>query len=213
MSILKVCKVKLDLSIFSYHAIQQQLNALSWQEIAQANWSEEYPYKPKVSFQIGHDDKHIVLHYAVEEEFIKAQYIRSNEAVWEDSCVEFFLSFDKGETYYNIEFNVLGTGLIGYGPGVKSLRNRLSAAVIETVQTATSVLSADGRKRWNLLMLIPTRIFEAHLQGSLSAVSAQANFYKCGDKLPNPHFLSWKAIDHPTANFHLPAFFGDLIFE
>ena len=213
MSVLKVCKIDVDMSTLSYHAIQQQLGTLSWQDIDQANWSEDYPYKPTVSFQIGHNATHVILHFAVEEEFIKAQYVRPNEAVWEDSCVEFFLSFDQGQTYYNMEFNVLGTGLIGYGPANKALRNRLSADLISSVQTLTTVVNAGGKKNWNLIMLVPISIFKAQLNGGLAQVKASANFYKCGDELPNPHFLSWKAIDHPTPNFHLPAYFGDLIFE
>lgn len=213
MSVLNVCKVDLDLSDFHYHALQEQLSALSWQDIAQANWSEEYPYKPKVQFQIAHDNQHIILHYAVEEDFIKGRYVRPNEAVWEDSCVEFFLSFDGKATYYNIEFNVLGTGLIGYGPADKSLRNRLAAEDILQVQTLSSVINGAGRKQWNIIMLIPIHLFKAQISEKLTGLKAAANFYKCGDELPNPHFLSWKAIDHPTPNFHLPAFFGELIFE
>ena len=41
----------------------------------------------------------------------------------------------------------------------------------------------------------------------------KANFYKCGDKLQTPHFLSWNRIDLPSPNFHRPDFFGTLEFE
>ena len=39
---------------------------------------------------------------------------------------------------------------------------------------------------------------------------AKANFYKCGDKLPVPHFLSWKPINVPAPDFHLPCFLETL---
>lgn len=40
-----------------------------------------------------------------------------------------------------------------------------------------------------------------------------ANFYKCGDKLQTPHFLSWNPINLEKPNFHCPEFFGTLNFE
>ncbi|QBQ41452.1 hypothetical protein E2P86_09910 [Sphingobacterium psychroaquaticum] len=213
MSILHVPQVEVQVHNFDYHALQQQLTGQEWHEIGHVNWPAEYPYKPKVAFQIVHNGSSIVLHYAVEEDYVKAQYIRPNEAVWEDSCVEFFLSLDNKETYYNIEFNVLGTGLIGYGPGVKSERNRLTPQEIEQVSTATSVVQRSGAKKWNMIMVIPALVFNKQGDITLSGLRAFGNFYKCGDELPQPHFISWSPIGHPTPNFHLPAFFGELIFE
>jgi hypothetical protein len=40
-----------------------------------------------------------------------------------------------------------------------------------------------------------------------------ANFYKCGDELPTPHFLSWNPIEWKEPSFHRPEQFGKLIFE
>ena len=40
-----------------------------------------------------------------------------------------------------------------------------------------------------------------------------ANFYKCGDELPTPHFLSWNPIEWAEPSFHRPEQFGKLIFE
>ena len=41
----------------------------------------------------------------------------------------------------------------------------------------------------------------------------KANFYKCGDRLKQQHYLSWNPIDLPRPNFHCPEFFGELTFE
>lgn len=186
------------------------LNEISLNEIDNVCWPDEYPYKPAVSFQIAHTDTSILLHYTVEEEFVKAQFIRPNENVWEDSCVEFFLSLDNKKNYYNFEFNVLGTAVLGYGPGVKSERNRLEATVINTIDTYTEVLNIQGKKVWDIFISIPKAIFG---DVGFSAKTFHANFYKCGDTLPTPHFISWNKIDNPTPNFHLPQFFGDLNFK
>ncbi|MCK4879544.1 MAG: hypothetical protein KAS82_02750 [Bacteroidales bacterium] len=47
---------------------------------------------------------------------------------------------------------------------------------------------------------------------TLSGLDAHANFYKCGDKLKQPHFLSWKPVLCSTPDFHTPRYFGQLSF-
>lgn len=211
MAILEVSKRTIDTQDFDYAGLKQQLHGLPWQPMEQVNWPESYPHKPAVAFQIAYTADAVVLHFAVAEDFVKAQYVRPNEPVFEDSCVEFFISFDGKKTYYNLEFNVLGTGLIGYGPADKKQRNRLTAEQIERVSTATSVVQVDGKKKWNIILLVPLAVFQ--LEGSdLSGRRAHANFYKCGDKLPVPHFISWQPIAFPTPNFHKPEFFGEIQF-
>lgn len=179
-------------------------------KIANCPWKEQYPYQPEVSFKIIHSADFIGLYYNVSEEFVKAQAIRANENVWEDSCVEFFVSLDNKESYYNFEFNVLGTGLIGYGPAVKSERNRLSVEQIDSIEVLTQLTKKQGKKTWEMYLIIPKSIITT---SELSGKTFHANFYKCGDGLPNPHFISWANIDHPSPNFHLPQFFAELEFE
>lgn len=213
MDKLSASRIAVDLDDFDYTTVKNRMYEIPWQDIQQINWPESYPDLPSVRFQIAHDDAHIFLHYRVQEDFVKAQHIRPNEAVYEDSCVEFFISFDSKRHYYNLEFNVLGTGLIGYGPAVKAERKRLSAKTIEQVSTATSVVKIKGNTVWAIILAIPTTIFEHDNIDRLSGIAAHANFYKCGDSLPAPHFVSWSPIDFPKPNFHLPEFFGDVVFE
>lgn len=212
MSILKVGQIgKGELSL-DYATYQEALKDQEWHAIEQVNWPGEFPYKPVVNFQIAHNSSHIVLHYTVEEEYVKAKYIRPNESVWEDSCVEFFISFDNKKQYYNFEFNVLGTGLIGFGTADKDTRVRLEPAVIEQISTLTTVVNKQGAKRWAIVLLIPVTVFENIGLKSFDGIKADANFYKCGDALPTPHFISWSKINHATPNFHLPEYFGPVEF-
>lgn len=182
---------------------------LSWHKIDNSPWAADYPYKPDVQFQIAYDEEHIFLHYDVKEEFVKATYIRPNENVWEDSCVEFFFSLDGKETYYNFEFNTLGTGLIGYGPAIKNERKRLSATEIEKVDAFVQLKKIAGQKEWEIYLIIPKILFG---DVSFEGKTFYANFYKCGDGLPQPHFLAWNTIDLPKPNFHRPDFFGEINF-
>ncbi len=211
MKHLEVSEIDLTHIQQDYHSIAQAMSEISWQGISEASWKEDYPYIPKVRFQIAYSKSHIIIHYDVEEEYVKGQFIRPNENVWEDSCVEFFISLDERKSYYNFEFNVLGTGLIGYGPAVKAKRNRLSTEEILTVDTFSNIRTLNKVKNWQEILVIPVELIGLKL-GELKGKVAYANFYKCGDELPNPHFISWNLIDNPTPNFHLPEFFGEVRF-
>ena len=206
---LTVSKVNDKLEM-DFSGLKNLFQSVERNAIDQCPWSAEFPYKPTVDFAVLHNEDAIILNYQVEEQFVKGQFIRPNENVWEDSCVEFFTSLDNKETYFNFEFNVLGTGLIGYGSSVKSERNRLSAEQIETVNTFTQVNNIAGRKKWEIFLVIPKALLG---ESEFSGKSYHANFYKCGDALPEPHFIAWNAIDNPKPNFHLPQFFGELVFE
>lgn len=201
----------------NYSGLLEIFKGATVHAIAEATWKDEYPDQPEVYFQIVYTSEAIFIHYKVREDYIKAQYIRPNEAVWEDSCVEFFISFDQKVHYYNIEMNPLGTGLVGYGTADKDSRSRLTAEQIQQINTYTEVSSIGGQKLWNTILEIPFTLFTSAgtmvSAESLKGQSVHANFYKCGDGLPAPHFVSWNRIDFPTPNFHLPEFFGEISFE
>lgn len=190
------------------------MGALEAIKLTEVPWAD-FPYCPSVHFKIAHTVVGIVLLYDVKEKHMKSVYRRTNDPVYKDSCVEFFLSFD-GVNYYNLEFNCLGTGLIGYGPAEKSARKRLNVETIEQVKTYSRMSQGtpeNGDKAWQLLLQIPLSVFEAHTIDSLAGRRCTGNFYKCGDDLPEPHYVAWNPINHPTPNFHLPQYFGELVFE
>lgn len=212
MKALLVSKINLSNVELDYSGLSNGLKHLPWNQIDKSPWQNEYPYIPEAKFQIAYDEDAIFIHYDVHEEFVKAEFIRPNENIWEDSCVEFFISFDDRKTYYNFEFNVLGTGLIGYGTSDKTSRNRLTAEEILSVSTFTQVKNLQGDKTWDMILVIPISLFGKKAD-ELGGTTVQANFYKCGDSLPNPHFVAWNDIDFPKPNFHLPAFFGEIKFQ
>lgn len=182
------------------------------QAISVVNW-KAYPYKPAVQFKIAHDEQHIYLSFEVDEQEIKAVCNTDGGSVWEDSCVEFFVAFDDN-AYYNIECNCIGTVLMAYGPD-RTARTPLPQAVLNNIQRFSSLGSnpMQGKGKWTLALIIPKEVFMHHQIETFSALHATGNFYKCGDLLQVPHFLSWNPIDNPTPNFHLPAYFGRLHFE
>ena len=174
---------------------------------------KNFPYKPDVRFSIVHLDNCLLLKYFVEEKAVVAAHGTTHSAVYKDSCVEFFLSFDK-EGYYNLEFNCTGTCLAAFGKG-RDERKSLPAGLVDRIRRQAMIdrECQAGVIRWTLTLVIPLDIFALHNLSSVSGLECRANFYKCGDDLPEPHYLAWSDINTTEPDFHQPLYFGKLHFE
>jgi len=174
-----------------------------------------FTYKPHASFAIAYAANCFFLKFFVIEKAVRAIYRISNEPVSEDSCVEFFISFDSEEEYYNLEFNCIGTCLMGYGK-YKTGRALIPEGPIRHIRRMAIIKSChDGETpliNWELTLVIPSEIFIHHQIHSLKNHHCRANFFKCGDELPERHFLAWKKITASSPDFHLPQFFGSIHF-
>lgn len=180
------------------------------------NWAA-YPYRPEVSFRMAHTGRELLLHYKVKEASVRALATADNGRVWEDACVEFFVSPEGDDCYYNFECNCAAKLLIQGGvwnerrplaePGVLAKVKRWSSLGTEPFAERT------GECSWEVTLVIPACAFFCHSLTSLDGLTMKGNFYKCGDKLQTPHFLSWSPIRLERPMFHCPAFFGTLVFE
>ena len=134
----------------------------------------------------------------MKEASVRAVAGKDNGPVWEDACVEFF-SIPAGDgVYYNMECNCVGRLLIGAGAG-RSNRQHAPQEVLDKVQRWSSLGQEDFEERigdcsWEVALVIPYSAFFMHNITSLDGKAIRANFYKCGDKLQTPHFLSWNPI-------------------
>lgn len=183
--------------------------------INHANWVPARQIR--VSFDIKHRGSSILLKYMVEEPQVRAVNTGYNSSVWEDSCVEFFISLEGDSSYYNFEFNAIGTILGAYGPN-RNQREQIPEETLELIHTKPSlgreiIENREGKIKWELDIVIPVKAFCHHELKDITGTKARANFYKCGDKLKAPHFLSWEAVLCEKPDFHTPAWFGDLVFE
>lgn len=182
--------------------------------ISNQNWVEAPGVQ--VGFSIRHDGSSIYLYYQVEEPQVRAVNTAFNSSVWEDSCVEFFLSLAGENSYYNFEINAIGTVLGAYGKD-RNQREWLPESLLSKVETLPSlgkqaIGTLDESTSWNMKVRIPLEVLHFSAIKDLSGVDGHANFYKCGDKLQDPHFLSWKPVILPDPDFHQPRFFGQLSF-
>lgn len=192
-------------------------NNVVWNEISCVNW-KDYPYQPAVRFRAAHVGEAILLQYEVTEKSVRAVAAEDNGHVWEDACAEFFIQMpgDAPENYYNLECNCGGTLLIGYGKRGDRVHGEEKA--LKSVGRWSSLGKAPfeekmGEITWQLALVVPAEAFFAHQLKGFDGMTARGNFYKCGDCLQTPHFLSWAPIDMPKPCFHCPDFFGTLNFE
>lgn len=197
--------------------ILEKMQAVQQNEIVNVNWPGEYPSKPKVTFKMAHNGTHLFLQYFVEEDEILAKTELDNGPVWTDSCVEFFIAFDNSSYYYNAEFSCIGKALLAHRPG-RDNAIHAEADVMKSIKRYSSLgTETFGKKKgdfkWNLLVVIPVSAYWKSDIKTVSGITARANFYKCGDNLTTPHYLSWNPILTQHADFHTPQFFGEVKFE
>ena len=183
---------------------------IEWNAIACVNWAE-YPYRPEVKFRVAHIGHAMLLHYQVTEASVRAVALADDGRVWEDACVEFFLSPEGNDFYYNFECNCAGKLLL-HGGEAGSERPGASEDVLKSVKRWASLGTEPFEERvgectWEVALVIPTSAIFRHSIDSLNGKVMRANFYKCGDLLQTPHFLSWSPIDLPQPKFHCPEFF------
>lgn len=181
-----------------------------------ANW-DEFPYHPKVAVQIAWNENELFLQYKVAEQSVKAEVTENNGRVWTDSCVEFFLSPEGNDVYYNLEMTCIGTALLGFrkkgDPTVHASDEQM--ATIRRISSLGNTPFPERKQQteWQITMAIPWTVFFGHELTPTKGTKMKGNFYKCGDELSVPHFVSWTKINTPSPSFHNPEFFGGLEFE
>ena len=195
--------------------VSVRLDQLKRYQIEKISWPA-YSYKPTVSFAIAHNDDNILLKYFISEKWIRALYRNTHDPVFRDSCVEFFISFDNNDEYYNLEFNCIGTCMLGFGKG-KGSRKLIAEEVVQNIkrQSVINVTNVGNTTitNWELTLIIPREVFIYHPISTLKNRHCRANLFKCGDELPEPHFLSWQRIESDFPDFHQPEFFGPIHFS
>lgn len=188
---------------------------VAWHSL-RPNWAAHYPYAPEARFRLATSGNLLLADYEVNEDHVRAAAAADNGKVWEDSCCELFVQPDSGH-YYNFECNCAGTLLIGCGNG-RNNREPAAPHVLESVDRYASLgrRPFDTRSEsapWHLSLMIPAQALFNDAFTSWQQLPLRGNVYKCGDRLPRPHFLSWMPVGTETPDFHRPEFFGNMRVE
>ena len=129
-----------------------------------------------------------------------------DSAVWEDSCLEFFIEPYPGKGYYNFEINPAGALKVCFGPG-RADRERIQTPL--PYREYFRIKTTRTEEDWSAAYIIPLSLLFP--DGSVPS-QARANFYKCGDETATPHFQCWHPVQAEAPDFHRPECFGTLLF-
>ena len=200
----------------SWEDVLKALYGAEWNKIDVVNWAE-YDYVPQVQFRMVYSGEAFFLQYRVREQSVRAVAAVDNGEVWKDSCVEFFFSPADDGIYYNFEFNCAGVCLLAAGVSLRE-RDLAPQEIMSAIRRLPGLGSEPFAERkteteWEIAVVIPYSCLFEHPVFSPEGKEIRANFYKCGDDLTVPHFLSWNPINTPKPDFHRPEFFGKLKLE
>ena len=177
---------------------------------------------PHVQAKLAYDATALYVIFHVEDRYVRAVAENYQDAVFEDSCVEFFFTpgEDVSQGYFNLEVNCGGTALFHHQKGRRVADVPVSAADFAKVQIAHTLPKLvepeiEDPVGWVIEYRLPFATLTGYTQIDLpsSGTVWRANLYKCAENNSRPHWLCWAPIETPEPDFHRPEFFGRLVFE
>jgi len=177
---------------------------------------------PDVRARALYSDTHIHILFTVTgERHIIAQYIHTQDSVCRDSCVEFFFAADH-RAYINFEINCIGTYLCyrctpvkqfdANPPGLSTADIIVKTSLPKGIAIPAPVISPS--QGYTVQFSIPFSFISGVLDAPFPSAGTtwNANFYKCADLSPAPHWGSWSPITNGITDFHQPEFFSQIRF-
>lgn len=184
-----------------------------WEQIEAAQ-IEQQLWLPAVDIsmtaKLCYDASNLYVRLQAREAHIRAEHSAPLSQVCEDSCMEFFFSpVADDPRYFNFEINPNGCMYIGFRRS-RHERVRLSLPDEDAMLKKNVRRTPDG---WVAEYAIPSEFLRLFFPDFAlrSGQKMRGNFYKCGDLTEQPHYIAWNPIDHPTPDFHLPAYFAQLL--
>jgi len=190
-------------------------------EIPIRNFMGKLPaFQPVVTAKMMYDTENVYLIYKVEDRHVRIQNTKFNGPVSTDACVEFFFSPDSDWPlrYFNVEINAGGTGLMSYHKdGKRTNLKEEDFSVVEIAHTLPKKLEQEISEpvTWFLEFKMPLSLLAKYgnFTQPKKGVEWKANFYKTSSRSTNPHYITWNVVQNPVPQFHLPQYFGTLVFK
>ncbi len=176
-------------------------------------WRAGYPafYNCKVAV-CGILQAGIFVCFEADEPSPRAVFTERDDAVYNDSCVEFFFQpFADDERYINFEINPNGAYLSAIG------KDRFDRVFLREISACEPEVNAYASSSgWRAELFIPEKLISDAFGRYFSVSDTEyirANCYKCGDLTPSPHYASLFLVDTPNPDYHRPEFFGKIFFK
>lgn len=167
----------------------------------------------EASVRLRWEEGKLFIRFMVKEKQLRRMTREHNEAVWEDSCVEAFLMREGEKEYVNVECSASTRMLVARGES-RHGRQYYPVEFIDTIPLTITVMEhTNAGSRWRAdleLDLVALGLMESGER--MEDVKLLGNFYKCGDKLDEPHFLAAGEIMTAAPDFHRSEYFIPLSF-
>lgn len=178
------------------------------------SWLDEFFPTPETTFKLLKGPEGISVFMHTCENNLRSNEREENGSVCLDSCMEFFFKPSPWDTrYLNFEVNPDGIMHIGIGS------SRYKRTLIFDDRKIFDVESDAKDGDWSLKYYIPNTFIEKWYpdiqvlsRGNATNVT-KGNFYKCAYGKSHPHLASWAKIETKIEDFHIPDFFGKIIFS
>lgn len=177
------------------------------------------PFKPIAKAKMMYDAENLYFIFRVHDRYVSSLVKDYNGPVSGDACVEFFFSPDTQYPlrYFNLEINAGGTPLMRYNGETRKPFTDADMDELEIAHSLPAVIDPpiNDSVTWTIECRIPLSALARYgvVTKPQPGVSWRANFYKTASKSTNPHYITWSPVQHEVPNFHLPAYFGQLVFN
>lgn len=158
--------------------------------------------------QLCYDEEKLYVRLSAKEKEIRACYSAPIDPPCLDSCLEFFFAPVEGDSrYFNIEVNPNALVFFGFG------HNRYDLVRLLPIDMKIRPQITRTEDGWRAEYEIPRETIALFFPGFAFGTGAvmHANFYKCGDECPVPHYYSWNPMNAEIPDFHRTQDFGKLI--
>ena len=171
-------------------------------------WPKLFPEQPDVTvrFIAGTDAMSVRFHVVGRD--LRAQFAEDHGQVWTDSCCEMFCRPLGTADYHNFEINAIGAMTASVRTerklNVRKYSSEQLAKILRFAPLGRQPLAErTGLQEWEVGFDVPYELL-----GECRPVVLEANFYKCADHAPHPHYLAWSPIHTEKPDFHRPECFG-----
>lgn len=179
-------------------------------------------FQPEAKAKVMYDADNIYVIFQVKDKYVRCITNEYDGPVYKDATVEFFFATDMNlpEQYFNLETNCGGTALMRYQIVPRKDYKKIDIEDFKTIELAHSLPQIidpeieDG-VTWTIEYRIPFTMLEKYAKVTRpgKGIVWRANLYKIAENNSNPHYLTWSVVENSKPDFHLPKFFGRLIFE
>lgn len=164
---------------------------------------------------MAHTADTLYIRYDVTGRDLRAMASKDQGEVWCDSCVEFFCQPAGDDHYMNFETNCIGRmvasrrksrteDVVPFTPEQMATIDRYSTVGTEPFDTQ------EGEFEWGVCIAIPLALIASEKPMEFPMM-LRGNLYKCADRTPSMHFVSWMPIGTEKPDFHCPEWFGEIV--